>query len=94
MHHTFDETPSEYSSVRDNAFLPTTKDSHAIYKTHLSHTEPVETADKPQTNVSQFRRRGYKIGSLMSGPEDPDVYYKQPGHPLHPNTDKGGRFNA
>lgn len=28
----------------------------------------------------------------MTGPNDPDTYYKQPGHPLSPDADKGGRF--
>lgn len=37
------------------------------------------------------RQRGYKVGSLMTGPEDPDIYYKQPGHPLHPDTLRNGR---
>jgi hypothetical protein len=30
----------------------------------------------------------------MTGPEDPDQYYKQPGHPLSPLADKGGRFKV
>ena len=29
----------------------------------------------------------------MTGPNDPDTYYKQPGHPLSPMADKGGRFS-
>ncbi|CAK9251398.1 unnamed protein product [Sphagnum jensenii] len=38
-------------------------------------------------------QRGYKVGSRMTGPEDPDLYYKQPGHPLSPDADeKGARF--
>ena len=34
------------------------------------------------------RQRGYKVGSLMTGPEDPDTYYKQPGHPLSPDSER------
>lgn len=30
----------------------------------------------------------------MTGPEDPDEYYKQPGHPLSPDVEKGGRFQV
>jgi hypothetical protein len=37
------------------------------------------------------RQRGYKVGSLMTGPEDKDAYYKQPGHPLSDQV-KQGRF--
>lgn len=29
----------------------------------------------------------------MRGPDDPDIYYKQPGHALSPDADKGGRYN-
>jgi len=35
------------------------------------------------------RRRGYKIGSLMTGPDEEDHYYKQPGHPLSKDSEKG-----
>jgi hypothetical protein len=28
----------------------------------------------------------------MTGPDDGEKYYKQPGHPLSPLADKGGRF--
>ena len=38
------------------------------------------------------RQRGYKVGSLKTGIEEPDRYYKQPGHPLSDKADKGGRF--
>lgn len=34
------------------------------------------------------RQRGYKVGSLMTGPNDPDTYYKQPGHPLSPDSER------
>lgn len=39
-----------------------------------------------------YRQRGYKVGNLMRGEDDLDLYYKQPGHPLSPTADKGGRF--
>jgi hypothetical protein len=32
------------------------------------------------------RQRGWKVGSLQTGPEDPDYYYLQPSHPLHPDA--------
>jgi hypothetical protein len=34
------------------------------------------------------RQRGYKVGSLMTGSEDKDLYYKQPGHPLSESAQK------
>lgn len=30
----------------------------------------------------------------MTGADEPDMYYKQPGHPLSPAADKGGRFKV
>lgn len=39
-----------------------------------------------------YRTRGYKIGSLMTKAEQGDLYYKQPGHPLSEQANKGGRF--
>ena len=30
----------------------------------------------------------------MTGELDPDHYYLQPGHPLSPLADKGGRFKV
>jgi hypothetical protein len=34
------------------------------------------------------------IFSLKQGPNDPDKYYKQPGHPLTETADAGGRFKV
>ena len=48
-----------------------------------------------QHNWTAHRQRGYKIGSLNQGPDEPDKYWKQPGHPLHPaSKGKGGRFEV
>jgi hypothetical protein len=89
MHHVFDETPAQVGSF-DGKFTPISQISHASYNTHLGKIdEVVGQADKPQYNLSQFRLRAYKTGSLMTGPEEPDLYYKQPGHPLHPDVKKG-----
>lgn len=35
-----------------------------------------------------------QIGSLLQGPNEPDKYWTQPGHPLNPDTNKGGRFKV
>ena len=32
--------------------------------------------------ITMHRQRGYKVGSLKTGIDDEDKYYKQPGHPL------------
>jgi len=86
MHHTFDETPDELNKI-EREMLATTDETHAIYETHLGKQETVEFLG--QVNVSTFRSRGYKVGSLSTGPEEPDQYYKQPGHPL---SSEQGRF--
>mmetsp|Transcript_18964 Transcript_18964/g.19084 ORF Transcript_18964/g.19084 Transcript_18964/m.19084 type:complete len:186 (+) Transcript_18964:98-655(+) len=88
MHHVFDETPDEMDS-RTVAYIPTTSDSHAIYTHHIGLNRPVAF---PTVNTSQYRQRGWKVGSRMTGPEDADNYYLQPGHALSPLADKGGRF--
>ena len=89
MHHVYDETPDE---VFKQDSLPTVEGSHAIYATHVGKTLP--TVDKEQVDTSQYRQRGYRVGSLVTGPDDPDGYYKQPGHPLSDKADKGGRFKV
>lgn len=83
MHHTFDETPHELDKI-ERLTLPTTSETNAIYSSHVGLIEPVPGHGSPggQVNVSTFRQRGYKVGSLNTGPEDDDKYWKQPGHPL------------
>lgn len=86
MHHMFDETPDEMDKI-EKLTLATTPVTHAIYNTHVGKIEPVDA--KEQVDTSQYRQRGYKVGSLMIGTEDADHYYKQPGHPL---SKEEGRF--
>lgn len=89
MHHTADEIPGEVIKVEKRGDKGHTA-SNAPFRTneYLSTLPP-----KPQINTSQFKQRGYKVGSLKTGPDEPDQYYKQPGHPLHPDAHKGGRFH-
>jgi hypothetical protein len=47
-----------------------------------------------QYNWTAHRARGYKVGSLHQGPDEPDKYWTQPGHPLNPRTNEGGRFKV
>jgi len=89
MHHVFDETPDEMNSEVFET-LQTTSVTNAIYGNHVGKINPRD--DKESVDTTQYRQRGYKVGSLMTGPEDPDHYYKQPGHPLSPLADKGGRL--
>eukprot|EP00595_Chromulina_sp_UTEXLB2642_P000034 CAMPEP_0196761828 /NCGR_PEP_ID=MMETSP1095-20130614/1123_1 /TAXON_ID=96789 ORGANISM="Chromulina nebulosa, Strain UTEXLB2642" /NCGR_SAMPLE_ID=MMETSP1095 /ASSEMBLY_ACC=CAM_ASM_000446 /LENGTH=157 /DNA_ID=CAMNT_0042111823 /DNA_START=105 /DNA_END=578 /DNA_ORIENTATION=+ len=86
MHHMYDEVPGE-GTIKTG--IPLTPVSHAVYKNHVgySNVEPLE-----QVNLTTYRSRGYKVGSLKTGPDEPDRYYKQPGHPLHPLVEKGGRY--
>jgi NADH:ubiquinone oxidoreductase subunit len=85
MHHVFDETPDEQMKKDE---LQTTSVSNSIYTTHLAMIGEAKVAQE-QVDTSQYRQRGYKVGSLMIGEDDKDNYYKQPGHPL---SKKEGRF--
>lgn len=82
MHHMFDETPAEMDAM-EKLTQPTTTTNHAIYSSHVALTNPkMHYHDKETTTASQFRPRGYGVGSLHSGPGE-EHYYKQPGHPLN-----------
>ena len=87
MHHMYDETPDEMNQMAMK-LVPIALESNAIYAHHIGHAEAAG-ASTEQVNQTQLRQRGYKVGSLKTGPEEEDKYYKQPGHPL---SDKGGRF--
>jgi NADH:ubiquinone oxidoreductase subunit len=77
IHHVFDETPNE---TMKKDVLPAAANPDAIYDHHKGHTEPYKVYE--QTNVTQYRQRGYKIGSLKTEDGESDKYYKQPTHPL------------
>ena len=87
MHHMYDETPDEMNKMAMK-LVPIALESNAIYTHHIGHAEAAG-ASTEQVNQTQLRQRGYKVGSLKTGPEEEDKYYKQPGHPL---SYKGGRF--
>lgn len=89
MHHVYDETPVDNISTRTG--LPIHEQTNSLYDKHVGLSSPIDTVE--QIDTSQYRQRGYQVGSLKTGPDDPDNYYKQPGHPLSPLADKGGRFN-
>ena len=90
MHHVYDEVPAEVSLDFRTRRIDTTDESHAIFDNHVSNA--TFDSKTEQVDTSQYRQRGYRVGSLMTGPDDPDNYYLQPGHPLSPKVDKGGRF--
>lgn len=90
MHHVYDETPAEVSLDFRTRRINTTDQSHAVFQNHVSNA--TFDSKTEQVDTSQYRQRGYRVGSLMTGPDDPDNYYLQPGHPLSPKADKGGRF--
>ena len=90
MHHAYDEVPAQVNLVFRNKRLEVTDHSHAVYDNHVSNA--TFDSKTQQVDTSQYRQRGYRVGSLMTGPDDPDNYYLQPGHPLSPKVDKGGRF--
>jgi len=86
MHHMFDETPDKMPE--NKMITPTTDVTHANTDTMIGHTNPV--THMPTTDTSQYRARGYNVGSLHTKDGEEDIYYKQPGHPL--SRDKQGRF--
>lgn len=91
MHHTFDDVPSSTISL-DNQYGKTSVVADALYNTHLGKVDNSEHIKYEQHNLSQYRHRGYNVGSLMTEAGEPEPYYKQPGHPLSPKVNEGGRF--
>ena len=64
------------AQVHDSGMVIDTSDN-GIYATHLGHSTYDD--DDLMTNMTQYRQRGYNIGSLHNNAGDPDKYYKQPG---------------
>jgi len=89
MHHMFDETPNDPPMIQDS--VPTSTVTHNTFTNHVGMISPTKAVDRASVDLSQYRHRGYKVGSLMIGKDDPELYYKQPGHPLSPAAKKGGR---
>eukprot|EP00596_Hydrurales_sp_CCMP1899_P001866 CAMPEP_0119042168 /NCGR_PEP_ID=MMETSP1177-20130426/14423_1 /TAXON_ID=2985 /ORGANISM="Ochromonas sp, Strain CCMP1899" /LENGTH=113 /DNA_ID=CAMNT_0007008771 /DNA_START=272 /DNA_END=613 /DNA_ORIENTATION=- len=92
MHHVYDETPEQVDLDFTDKRLELVSDSNAVFSNHVSNA--MFDSKTQQVDTSQYRQRGYKVGSRMSGPDDKDNYYLQPGHPLSPKADKGGRFKS
>jgi hypothetical protein len=84
----YDETPDEETKKFD--VVAAALASNAIYPDHIGHADYKAT---DQVDLTQYRQRGYKVGSLKTGPNDPDLYYKLPAHPLSPNVEKA-RFKT
>lgn len=113
MHHVFDETPDEMrklvaQGVNGNKVgqfdIGDAVDSHAAaaFNTHIyeAGADNDKTKEFPHHDLSQYRARGYMVGSLHTTPGEPDRFYKQPGHPLYeapadaaPGTAANGRFD-
>ena len=85
MHHMYDEAPGQEKPF---VYRQLTPDSDAVYKHHVGLSQLPPTA---MINKSTFRQRGYKVGSLYTGPEDKDQYYMQPGHQF---SEQNGRFQV
>ena len=91
MHHVYDEIPGRDKKDFKLGRIEVADNTNAIYSDHVGAAK--FDAVHAQVNLTQYRSRGWKIGSLMTGPNDPEPFYKQPGHPLSPTVDKGGRYN-
>jgi hypothetical protein len=83
MHHMYDETPTE-APKHPRPFIPGHSASNAIYRTHVY--SPPGVAPVKQVNRSQYRQRGWQIGSLQTKDGEADGYWLHPGHPLNPRA--------
>jgi NADH:ubiquinone oxidoreductase subunit len=88
MHHMFDETPDEVNMKFSP--LPSAEHADTVFDNHVGKTNKFDVP--PSHDTSQYRQRGYKVGSLHTDAGEADNYYLQPGHALSPLADKGGRF--
>lgn len=93
MHHMFDETPDEYKFSK-NKEIAQLSHANQIINSHLYTPPEGAVQQEQQHNLSQYRARGYGVGSLMTEAGEQDKYYKQPGHPLSELADKGGRYTV
>jgi len=66
--------------------IESTYESHAKYPNHVG---PIKEMEELMHNKSTWRKRGYNIGSLYTTPEEKDQYYKQTGHPLSEDSERG-----
>lgn len=106
MHHMFDETPNDAPLVQTPALTTHASHAiYSTHVGMLSPDREADTASVDLSQyrcaalfVENFitltscslRHRGFKIGSLMIGTEDPELYYKQAGHPLSAAAKRGG----
>eukprot|EP00611_Tribonema_gayanum_P028935 TRINITY_DN7599_c0_g1_i1.p1 TRINITY_DN7599_c0_g1~~TRINITY_DN7599_c0_g1_i1.p1 ORF type:complete len:222 (-),score=51.26 TRINITY_DN7599_c0_g1_i1:130-708(-) len=88
--HNMHDTPPDQSADPKRHELTSSHDD-CPYDTHVG---PASAAPVLHQNLSGFRPRGYGVGNLFQEWGEPELYYKQPGHPANPISDKGGRFNT
>lgn len=74
MHMVTDDVPGE-QKMKTCVPSVATK-SHAIYKDHLGPVDPNAYGE----NLTGAKSRGYKVGSLVTDPEERDYPYVQPNH--------------
>ena len=62
----------------------------------LSRTALPRADYKPEfmTNWSQFRHRGYKMGSLHMAADEDEKYWTQPGHMLNSLNKRAESYNS
>eukprot|EP00612_Vaucheria_litorea_P002427 CAMPEP_0171457394 /NCGR_PEP_ID=MMETSP0945-20130129/3497_1 /TAXON_ID=109269 /ORGANISM="Vaucheria litorea, Strain CCMP2940" /LENGTH=171 /DNA_ID=CAMNT_0011983007 /DNA_START=110 /DNA_END=625 /DNA_ORIENTATION=- len=89
LHHTVDHPPTlEEENMKQ--LNPTVKRDDCIYDTHIGSgsVEPLLNQ-----NLTGFRPRGYGFGNIFQKWGEPELFYKQPGHPSNFKND-AGRFNS
>ena len=89
MHYTFDEPPSKETL----ASLPHIRSVIKSDVNFRSHVGGVRIQTEIMTNKSLWRSHGWGTGSIYTKAGEPDGYYLNPGHPLHPQSERH-RFKA
>ncbi|CAN0274769.1 unnamed protein product, partial [Phaeothamnion confervicola] len=89
LHHTFDEPPVGKLDVGKDR-IETSKVSDVPFRSHVGKVAHPEEGDTQ--NFSTYRPRGYGVGNLQQKFGEPSKFYRQPAHPEHPLSNRGGRF--
>lgn len=87
LHHMSDHSPA----TKDQ--LPEMKPIQIAVGENTPYDGFVAPGRKDAVNLSTYRPRGAGQGNVFQKPGEPEMYYKQPGHLLHPMSKKGGRFS-
>ncbi|CAM9927361.1 unnamed protein product [Ascophyllum nodosum] len=86
LHHMSDHAPAT-SELPEMKPIPISVGHHTPYDNFVA---PGRVDD---VNRTTWRPRGAGVGNIFQKPGEPELYFKQPGHPLNPVAKAGGRFS-